>query len=139
MKAKKKPVEKLTSAELGIDLTPRLETIKVTEPLKRVGGGKVIPIPSLCFHVLTVATRWQMWTSFSPSSKRLALLASTPKSCFSPYSPCITSISYYLRDGTQGHYKLIMILSMCRGVRMTADDLITMVLSSHNINLEKQQ
>jgi electron transfer flavoprotein beta subunit len=42
MKAKKKPVEKLTAAELGVDLTPRLETIKVTEPPKRVGGGKVI-------------------------------------------------------------------------------------------------
>lgn len=41
MKAKKKPLEKLTPADLGIDFTPRLETIKVTEPPKRVGGGKV--------------------------------------------------------------------------------------------------
>ena len=41
MKAKKKPFEKLTPADLGIDFTPRLETIKVTEPPKRVGGGKV--------------------------------------------------------------------------------------------------
>ena len=41
MKAKKKPIEKLTPADLGIDLTPRLETVKVTEPPKRVGGGKV--------------------------------------------------------------------------------------------------
>ncbi|KAG2340162.1 electron transfer flavoprotein, beta subunit [Suillus weaverae] len=47
MKAKKKPVEKLTVAELGIDLTPRLETIKVTEPLKRVGGGKVANVDEL--------------------------------------------------------------------------------------------
>ncbi|KAJ8591134.1 electron transfer flavoprotein, beta subunit [Rhizopogon salebrosus TDB-379] len=47
MKAKKKPVEKLTSAELGIDLTPRLETVKVTEPLKRVGGGKVANVDEL--------------------------------------------------------------------------------------------
>jgi len=47
MKAKKKPVEKLTSAELGIDLTPRLETIKVTEPPKRVGGGKVANVDEL--------------------------------------------------------------------------------------------
>jgi len=46
MKAKKKPVEKLTTTELGIDLTPRLETIKVAEPPKRVGGGKVIFISS---------------------------------------------------------------------------------------------
>jgi electron transfer flavoprotein beta subunit len=41
MKAKKKPTEKLTAADLGVDLTPRLETIKVTEPPKRVGGQKV--------------------------------------------------------------------------------------------------
>jgi len=47
MKAKKKSVEKLTAAELGIDLTPRLETIRVTEPPKRVGGGKVIDRPFL--------------------------------------------------------------------------------------------
>ena len=43
MKAKKKPIEKLTPADLGVDLTPLLETIKVTEPPKRVGGGKVGP------------------------------------------------------------------------------------------------
>lgn len=49
MKAKKKPVEKLTSAELGIDLTPRLETVKVMEPPKRVGGGKVIFFPFLVY------------------------------------------------------------------------------------------
>lgn len=47
MKAKKKPVEKLTAAELGVDITPRLETIKVTEPPKRVGGGKVANVDEL--------------------------------------------------------------------------------------------
>ncbi|KAG1869009.1 hypothetical protein DFJ58DRAFT_766609 [Suillus subalutaceus] len=47
MKAKKKPVEKLTAVELGVDLTPRLETIKVTEPPKRVGGGKVANVDEL--------------------------------------------------------------------------------------------
>ena len=41
MKAKKKPIEKLQASDLGIDLTPRLETIRVSEPPKRVGGGKV--------------------------------------------------------------------------------------------------
>ena len=41
MKARKKPIEKLTPADLGVNLTPVLETIKVTEPPKRVGGGKV--------------------------------------------------------------------------------------------------
>jgi electron transfer flavoprotein beta subunit len=43
MKAKKKPVQKYTPADLGVDLTPILETVKVEEPPKRVGGGKVCP------------------------------------------------------------------------------------------------
>lgn len=47
MKAKKKPIEKLTPADLGVDLTPVLETIKVTEPPKRVGGGKVKSVDEL--------------------------------------------------------------------------------------------
>lgn len=41
MKAKKKPIEKITPQDLGVDLTPLLETLKVSEPPKRVGGGKV--------------------------------------------------------------------------------------------------
>ncbi|KAF8636195.1 hypothetical protein AX17_003683 [Amanita inopinata Kibby_2008] len=47
MKAKKKPIEKLSAADLGIDLTPQLETLKVTEPPKRVGGGKVESVDEL--------------------------------------------------------------------------------------------
>ncbi|KAJ6558224.1 hypothetical protein B0H19DRAFT_1150449 [Mycena capillaripes] len=47
MKAKKKPLEKLTAADLGVDFTPRLETLKVTEPPTRVGGGKVENIDEL--------------------------------------------------------------------------------------------
>ncbi|KAI9462259.1 hypothetical protein HD554DRAFT_1465225 [Boletus coccyginus] len=47
MKAKKKPFEKLTSADLGVDFAPRLETIRVTEPPKRVGGGKVENVDQL--------------------------------------------------------------------------------------------
>ena len=41
MKAKKKAIEKLTPADLGVDLAPLLETVTVREPPKRVGGGKV--------------------------------------------------------------------------------------------------
>jgi electron transfer flavoprotein beta subunit len=41
MKAKKKPIEKLTPGDIGVDLTPILETIEVREPPKRDGGGKV--------------------------------------------------------------------------------------------------
>lgn len=41
MKAKKKPIQKLTPGELEVDLAPTLETLKVAEPPKRVGGAKV--------------------------------------------------------------------------------------------------
>jgi len=47
MKAKKKPIEKLTASVLGVDLTPRLETVKVTEPPQRIGGGKVANVDEL--------------------------------------------------------------------------------------------
>jgi len=47
MKAKKKPIEKLTPADLGIDYTPLLEVLKVTEPPQRIGGGKVENVDEL--------------------------------------------------------------------------------------------
>jgi len=47
MKAKKKPVEKLSPADLGIDYTPKLEILKVTEPPQRIGGGKVENVDEL--------------------------------------------------------------------------------------------
>jgi electron transfer flavoprotein beta subunit len=41
MKAKKKPLETLKPDSLGVDVTPRLATLKVEEPPKRKGGVKV--------------------------------------------------------------------------------------------------
>jgi electron transfer flavoprotein beta subunit len=41
MKAKKKPLETLTPAALGVDVAPRLATLKVEEPPKRKGGTKL--------------------------------------------------------------------------------------------------
>jgi electron transfer flavoprotein beta subunit len=41
MKAKKKPLDVLTPDALGVDVAPRLSTLKVVEPPKRKGGGKV--------------------------------------------------------------------------------------------------
>lgn len=41
MKAKKKPLEKKTMADYGVDATKRLTTKKVMEPPPRQGGGKV--------------------------------------------------------------------------------------------------
>ncbi|MCW5666265.1 MAG: electron transfer flavoprotein subunit beta/FixA family protein [Piscinibacter sp.] len=41
MKAKKKPLELLKPVDLGVDVTPRLKTLKVSEPPKRGAGVKV--------------------------------------------------------------------------------------------------
>lgn len=41
MKAKKKPIEAKTPADLGVDTAPRLKIVKVTEPAKREAGIKV--------------------------------------------------------------------------------------------------
>jgi electron transfer flavoprotein beta subunit len=41
MKAKKKPLEMLKPDALGVDVAPRLTTLKVAEPPKRKGGVKV--------------------------------------------------------------------------------------------------
>jgi electron transfer flavoprotein beta subunit len=47
MKAKKKPLDVTNPAALGVDVTPRLVTLKVVEPPKRQGGGKVSDVPQL--------------------------------------------------------------------------------------------
>ncbi|MEN3029727.1 electron transfer flavoprotein subunit beta/FixA family protein [Chromobacterium amazonense] len=41
MAAKKKPLDKTTPADLSVDVTPRLKTLKVAEPAKRSAGVKV--------------------------------------------------------------------------------------------------
>jgi electron transfer flavoprotein beta subunit len=47
MRAKKKPIAVLTPEELGVDVTPRLVTLKVEEPAKRQGGVKVGSVAEL--------------------------------------------------------------------------------------------
>ncbi|MEM1379232.1 MAG: electron transfer flavoprotein subunit beta/FixA family protein [Pseudomonadota bacterium] len=47
MKAKKKPLDKKAAADFGIDLTPRLTKLKVTEPPQRKAGIKVESIEEL--------------------------------------------------------------------------------------------
>lgn len=47
MKAKKKPLTKITPEELGVDITPRIETLKVEEPAKRQGGRMVESVDEL--------------------------------------------------------------------------------------------
>ena len=41
MKAKKKPIDVKSAADYGVDVTPRLKVVKVSEPAKRQGGIKV--------------------------------------------------------------------------------------------------
>ncbi len=41
MKAKRKPIDVLTPDELGVDVTPRLEVLKVVEPPRRQAGVKL--------------------------------------------------------------------------------------------------
>ena len=47
MKAKKKPLEVLKPADLGVDVAPRLVTLKVQEPPKRQAGIKVGSVAEL--------------------------------------------------------------------------------------------
>jgi electron transfer flavoprotein beta subunit len=47
MKAKKKPMETVKPADLGVDVTPRLKTVKVSEPPKRGAGVKVPDVATL--------------------------------------------------------------------------------------------
>ena len=47
MKAKKKPLEVLKPADLGVDVTPRIRTLKVSEPPKRGAGVKVPDVATL--------------------------------------------------------------------------------------------
>jgi electron transfer flavoprotein beta subunit len=47
MKAKKKTVDTYKPEELGVDVTPRLKTLKVVEPAKRSSGVKVADVAAL--------------------------------------------------------------------------------------------
>lgn len=47
MKAKKKPLDTVRPADLGVDVTPRLKTLKVAEPSARSAGIKVADVAAL--------------------------------------------------------------------------------------------
>jgi electron transfer flavoprotein beta subunit len=47
MKARKKPIETVKPADLGVDVTPRLTVLKVEEPPKRQAGKKVGSVQEL--------------------------------------------------------------------------------------------
>ena len=47
MKARKKPIENVKPADLGVDVTPRLTVLKVAEPPTRQAGKKVASVAEL--------------------------------------------------------------------------------------------
>ena len=47
MKAKKKPIDQIAVDELGVDVAPRLETLKVEDPPGRAGGKRVADVEEL--------------------------------------------------------------------------------------------
>jgi electron transfer flavoprotein beta subunit len=54
MKAKKKPLDVKTAADYGVDLTPRLKTLKVEEPAVRQAGVKVADVAELVGKIKTL-------------------------------------------------------------------------------------
>ena len=55
MKAKKKPIETVSPADLGVDTQPRLKTLKVEEPAKREAGIIVEDVATLVEKLKTEA------------------------------------------------------------------------------------
>ena len=55
MKAKKKPLKTVKPADLGVDVTPRIKTLKVSEPAKRAAGIKVPDVATLVSKLKTEA------------------------------------------------------------------------------------
>jgi len=55
MKAKKKPLDTIAPEALGVDVTPRVKTLKVTEPPARAGGVRVPDVKTLVEKLRTEA------------------------------------------------------------------------------------
>jgi electron transfer flavoprotein beta subunit len=55
MKARKKPIANMKPADLGVDVTPRLTVLKVSEPPKRKAGQKVGSVAELVSKLRTEA------------------------------------------------------------------------------------
>ena len=55
MKAKKKQLDIVKPVDLGVDVTPRIKTLKVSEPPKRGAGIKVPEVATLVAKLKTEA------------------------------------------------------------------------------------
>ena len=53
MKAKKKPLDKKSPADFGVDVTPRLKVVKTEEPSGRKAGVKVKDVAELVSSLKT--------------------------------------------------------------------------------------
>jgi electron transfer flavoprotein beta subunit len=51
MKAKKKPMEVVKPEDLGVDVSPRIKTLKVVEPPVRSAGIKVADVAALVYKL----------------------------------------------------------------------------------------
>ena len=54
MKAKAKPLAQKTAADYGVDIAPRITTLKVEEPAKRSAGVKVADVDELIGKLKTL-------------------------------------------------------------------------------------
>ncbi|KAG8903014.1 hypothetical protein FRB99_003821 [Tulasnella sp. 403] len=90
MKAKKKKIDKITPVALGVDLSPKLETVKVTEPPKRVGGGKVDSVDELVTKLKAAGVMGQTQSQLAESARPAPSgvpLALPPDGLHPPTSP----------------------------------------------------
>jgi electron transfer flavoprotein beta subunit len=55
MKAKSKPIQELTPAGLGVDVTPKIQVVKMAAPPARKAGIKVPDVPTLVEKLKTEA------------------------------------------------------------------------------------
>ena len=100
MKAKKKPLEVLKPADLGVDVAPRIKTLKVSEPPKRGAGVKLADVAELASNSI----RCRLWRTTSTSTSGVRTYAgqmalavmrwganSTAKVRVSPIRPCLAA------------------------------------------------
>ncbi len=70
MKAKKKQLDTVSPADLGVDVTPRLKTLKVAEPPGRAAGIKVPDVATLVDKLKNEAIRTYSWDDSDPATGR---------------------------------------------------------------------
>jgi len=84
MKAKKKPLETIKPDELGVDVAPRLKTLKVSEPPKRSAGVIVPDVATLCRSCAPKPRSSNSRTENTSWSHSSSLNTTTPRSRASP-------------------------------------------------------